>query len=254
MHYSAITLFEIGQFIRIVLWIALPMVMLSILVTVYIHHRKRSRQKGEGRALIAMGQDGFPEVLAKLPPTMEELKKEGETVYQGLLWMKNKYEQDREIADEKYGRLKASSEDQLAEKSLQIGFLQSQLDQRILSFHELEQQYRDSKGRFEELQGQHAQALQLLDERQAVIGNLQEQLQQGARRSEALTSRLESSNRLLLKIRKEIDLLPGEEWLPQEYSQEAQETQQAHANGESHQEQVSGESLQEQPMQLDPVA
>ncbi len=261
MHYSAITLFEIGQFIRIVLWIALPMVMLSILITVYIHHRKRSRQKGEGPVVTDMGQDGFPEVLAKLHPTAGELEREGETVYQGLLWMKNKYEQDRELADEKYGRLKASSEDQLAEKNLQIGFLQSQLDQRIMSYHELEYQCRDSKGRLEELQGQHALALQLLDERQAAIARLQEQLQQGARRYEAMTGRLESGNRLLLKIRQEIDLLPGEEWLSEEFTGGSQpadhltgESQQAHLNGGSRQEQASGEPLQEQSLQLDSVA
>jgi chromosome segregation ATPase len=223
MHYLAITLFEIGQFLRIVLWIAIPMVMLAILVNVYVHHRKRSRQKGaRGPAVIVLEQDGFPEVLAKLHPTAEELEKEGETVYQGLLWMKNKYEQDRELADEKYGRLKASSEDRLAEKNLQIGFLQSQLDQRIKSYHELEYQWRENISRLEELQGQHAQALQLLDERQTAISRFQEQLQQGARRSEALTGRLESGNRLLLKIRQEIDLLPGEEFLPEEYSRESQ--------------------------------
>lgn len=251
MHYLAVTLFELGQFIRIVLWIALPMVMLSILVTVYIHHRKRSMQKEGGPAMIVLDQDGFPEVLAKLHPTAEELNKEGETVYQGLLWMKNKYEQDRELADEKYGRLKASSDDQLAEKNLQIGFLQSQLDQRITSYHELEYQNRENKARLEELQGQHAQALQLLDERQAAIAQLQEQLQLGARRSEVLTGRLESGNRLLLKIRQEIDLLPGEEWLPEDSSRE---TQRAHANGERHAEQASGEPFQEQALQLEPVA
>src|SRR5450432_1002967 len=120
MHSLAITLFELGQFLRIVLWIALPMFMLTLLVTAYVHHRK-TRSGRETPALLSLDQDGFPEVLARLHPTEKEVEAEGETVYQGLLWMKRKYEQDRELADEKYGRLRsslASSGDQLEEKNL----------------------------------------------------------------------------------------------------------------------------------------
>src|SRR5579872_4901766 len=134
MHLVTITLFELGQFLRIVLWIALPMVMLSLLVTVYIHYSRKTIRKGdrdrsqpasgEGSSEpfleMPFGQEPFqepflatPEKLS--PETARDLEVVGETVYQGLLWMKNKYEQDREQSTAKYMHLK-EEHGQLKEK------------------------------------------------------------------------------------------------------------------------------------------
>lgn len=221
MHLLVISLYEFGQFLEILLWIFLPLVMVSVLVTTYIHYRNKRRQKEQEEQFeLSFAIERMPETLAG---TLQTPREEGDSPYKGLLWMKDKYERDRELADAKYERLKealSKSEEKylesmieqnslrglLGEKDLQIGFLQSELEQRIKNYHLLEYESRADKSRPEELPVQ-----QLPDDLQTTVNRLNEQLQQEARRSAELVNKLEFSSQLFLKIYKELDRLPGVE-------------------------------------------
>lgn len=218
MHLATITLFELGQFLRIVLWIALPMVMLSLLVTVYIHYsRKTSRGDGKDQSLPApveeplsgelasaeghsatakepftekpFGEKVFSAEPEKLSPeTARDLEVVGETVYQGLLWMKNKYEQDREQSTAKYMQLK--------------------------------EEYGQLKEKYQELETRHAYTQELLNEGQSTIDRLRGQLHQETLRTAEAKRKLESSGHLLMKIHKELDEVLAREAMSSETSAE----------------------------------
>jgi len=92
MYLLSVNLYEFGQFLQIILWISLPMVIIVLLITTYLHYRKkRRRRQGE--------EYGHPVEMAI--PT-----ENNGNAYQGLLWMKDKYEQYREQTDNKYEKLK----------------------------------------------------------------------------------------------------------------------------------------------------
>ena len=179
MQLSAITLFEFGQFLRIVLWIAVPLIVLSVSIGAYIRQRKKAmparESREEWRSVFALEEEAFPEVLAKRRPTEKELEAEGETVYRGLLWLKNKYEQDREQSTAKYMQLKEEHE-QLKEKNQQLAT-------------------------------RYAYTEELLGERQSTIDRLREQLRDETLRTTEAKDKLESSGHLLLKIHQELDQL-----------------------------------------------
>lgn len=115
--------YEFGQWLRILLWIGLPgMVLLTMLAT-WVHYR-RGRVAAE-LLLLQMGgldeggafaEEHVPEAFSQDERVdLERSVKEGEddykeNLYKGILWMKEKYEQYRDLADERYGQLK----DQLA--------------------------------------------------------------------------------------------------------------------------------------------
>jgi chromosome segregation ATPase len=122
-----ITGYELGQFLRILLWIFVPMVIFSMLVTTWLHYRRRRRNTGE----VLLSIEGFghsqEEFVMPLRVSSEAIgqnieagKTAGsgggsedevseeyrETVYKGILWMKKKYEQYRDLSDRRYERLK----------------------------------------------------------------------------------------------------------------------------------------------------
>jgi hypothetical protein len=152
MYLLTINLYELGQFLRIVLWIFLPIVILSMLVTTWLHYRRKGREQGgmllavEGfgrlpeeshlrasEAEAAAGLAGAAEATADSvrgadttadsvgdatatanatndsadPAAREEEWNEGnENIYRGILWMKEKYEQYRDMADRRYDQLR----------------------------------------------------------------------------------------------------------------------------------------------------
>src|SRR5258708_837094 len=93
MYLLNIDLYELGQFLRILLWIALPMVVIVLLLTTYLHYRKKKRNEQED-GHVAGG------------PVEISLENTG-NAYRGLLWMKDKYEEYRDQTDNKLERLKA---------------------------------------------------------------------------------------------------------------------------------------------------
>src|SRR5258707_5334282 len=107
MYFLAVNLYEFGQFLQILLWISLPMVLIALLVTTYLHYRKKRKQKDEEDHLpgYAPDSDRLANGLLIGEPAAV-LQEEGGNAYRGLLWMKDKYEQYREQTDRKYEKLK----------------------------------------------------------------------------------------------------------------------------------------------------
>jgi hypothetical protein len=106
MYLLSVNLYELGQYLQILLWISLPMVLIVLLLTTYLHYRKRrKRQLEEGDVA------GYPVETTASPQNSGsfengEYPDNSENPYKGLLWMKDKYEQYREQTDNKYEKLK----------------------------------------------------------------------------------------------------------------------------------------------------
>lgn len=133
MYLLTINLYELGQFLRIVLWIFLPMAIISMLITTWLHYRRKGREQGgmvlavEGFGRLTDGEletneeeaadstavtdstvvtDSSTTVDSTDPVADEEWNKGNENIYRGILWMKEKYEQYREMTDKRYEQLK----------------------------------------------------------------------------------------------------------------------------------------------------
>lgn len=131
MYRLLINLYEFGQFLRILLWISVPLVVLSMLVTTWLHYR-RKRQVPEELLLslsrVKVGEIGREQTAPVIVPAVLESAAEisgnghdpleesagepvldpdqQENIYKGILWMKQKYEQYRDMADRRYEQLK----------------------------------------------------------------------------------------------------------------------------------------------------
>ena len=118
-----ISLYEFGQFLRILLWITVPLVIVSMLVTTWLHYRRKRRFPEDLELLLSFDGMNGPEGLlaaAKMVGNGQEAREEGsqpskgeteepedrEKIYKGILWMKEKYEQYRDMADRRYEELK----------------------------------------------------------------------------------------------------------------------------------------------------
>jgi len=99
MHLLLITLYELGQFLRIVLWVFVPLFVIVLLITTYLHHR-RKRQSAE--VALETGEWLLPEG----PAPEEREQPEENDLYKGLLWMKEKFEEYRVQSDERVSALK----------------------------------------------------------------------------------------------------------------------------------------------------
>lgn len=111
--------YEFGEFLRILLWIGVPATILFTLVTTWLHYRRRQKL-AEQLVLSMEGMEGRekgshlstePESSGDGRVDTERSVIEGEdeykeNLYRGILWMKEKYEQYRDLADERYDRLK----------------------------------------------------------------------------------------------------------------------------------------------------
>ena len=125
MYLSFISGYELGQFLRIILWIFLPVAIISMLVTTWLHYRRRRRDSEDvllsiegfgGGEQSPFGPDegpAFPMPLrvmgkpaGKVGSSAEDDEAYNETVYKSILWMKEKYEQYRDMSDLRYERLK----------------------------------------------------------------------------------------------------------------------------------------------------
>jgi len=107
MHLLAISLFELGQFLRIVLWIFLPIFVIVLLITTYIHHR---RKRQAPRLALETGELSVPVGSVSADPEPPE----GDDLYKGLLWMKEKFEEYRVQSDERVSALKGDLDQRVA--------------------------------------------------------------------------------------------------------------------------------------------
>jgi hypothetical protein len=217
MHLLDFTLYGFGQFLQILLWIFLPAFVLSLLVTTYFHYRKKSRQTRQfhvGGPVILYAAESdhramdfsdfsdqpFPDQQPMEIPDAhtqvsdsagEDQPDFSDTPYKGFLWMKNKYEEDRLLADAKYEQLKTDfrrSEERMAILMAEQTALRDLLEKKELRIVFLQSQ---------------------LDDRQSWIEGQNERSQQEKTRYEELVAKLEFSSQLLLKIHKELDISKG---------------------------------------------
>jgi hypothetical protein len=114
--YLIINGYEFGQWLRILLWIGMPLTVFLTLLTTWLNYR---RSHGAGRLRLSMegmdnggafslesedlNGDGRVDTERSVKDGEEDYK---ENLYKGILWMKEKYEQYRDLADERHERLK----------------------------------------------------------------------------------------------------------------------------------------------------
>src|SRR5579871_4572331 len=115
MHRLLINLYELGQFLRILLWISVPMVVISMLVTTWLHYRRKRRLSehwvpamllSTGEEISGTGQEPLESGSGSGSNGDTLEPEEKEHIYKGILWMKEKYEQYRDMADKRYEQLK----------------------------------------------------------------------------------------------------------------------------------------------------
>jgi hypothetical protein len=146
MHLTVISGYELGQFLRILLWICVPIAMCALLVTTWLQYRRRQtfteglllsmegvsmegvssgkveamptgfhdagKESGRGEAdaaetaVFEQSKDDRVEEPAGRFADSLEADDYRENLYKGILWMKDKYEQYRDMADQRYERLK----------------------------------------------------------------------------------------------------------------------------------------------------
>jgi hypothetical protein len=137
MHLTMINGYEFGQLLRILLWICVPVAMGILLVTTWLQNRRRQKfsdglllsvegvSSGEEEAMAsayhaagieepgadaaAINDQSKDDRVEEPPPRVAETFGEDdykENLYKGILWMKDKYEQYRDMADQRYERLK----------------------------------------------------------------------------------------------------------------------------------------------------
>ena len=220
MYLPTIDLYELGQYLRIVLWICLPLIIISLLVTTWLHYRRRMLDPG-GLRLSVEGMDNAmePERAPHLPDDSISYRESGpderdpadndqwgkesisewkdkDNIYQGILWMKNKYEQYRDQADQRYELLKE-----------ELNRSERRYQDLLLSMEENKSGLPPAAA-LAMVEAQYSQVRQQLDARQLIIDELEEQLRVERLKVEELVTKLQSNSQLLLNIYQELDKSP----------------------------------------------
>jgi hypothetical protein len=217
-HLSMIDSYELGQLLRILLWIMLPAVVLFIIINTWLQNRRKWKladqmflyegQEEEGGGAREEDQpireemrpvfeevqtvlEEVPPILGEVPSAREnwEMDAANERIYKGVLWMKEKYEQFRDFADRRYelvkeelARVKRQYQTLLDAAPTEAGMVV--LEERNMQIGHLQRQ---------------------LEEKQELIGDLQAQLMAGKQKIEELVARLQESSEHLLSIHKVLD-------------------------------------------------
>jgi hypothetical protein len=223
MFLLLVNLYEFGQFLRILLWISVPMMVIAMLVTTWLHYRRK--QKVEEKVAVSMeGLDlsADPAVLiaamnrrlvlvegeAERPPFTPEktlTPEEKENMYRGILWMKEKYEQYRDLADQRIEQLK----DALARAEKKY---QDLLETRTGGATDTAEAVATDSAEAAapgatdaELEQRYTAALQKLEEKDRVIETLQSEVQSQWQKTEELVLKLQNSSQLLMNISQELE-------------------------------------------------
>ncbi|HEY4287342.1 MAG TPA: hypothetical protein VGN00_09620 [Puia sp.] len=237
MFLLLVNLYEFGQFLRILLWISVPMFIVAMLVTTWLHYRRRKKTQDE-MALLMGGLDlsAAPEILiaamkrmsvslngagdGAVAPESESVPAAGEgtepapegereaiapadavdNMYKGILWMKQKYEQYRDLADQRIEQLK----EQVAKVEKKYDdLLVGRGDQRMES--RADQQLESVPAAHAGPTAQDESLLQQLAAKDQQIEELQSQLQMQYLKTEELAAKLQHSSQLLLNLSHELD-------------------------------------------------
>jgi hypothetical protein len=212
MQLLTVTLYEFGQFLRILLWISIPTVILAMLITTYVHYRnKRLQKERDRRAKSPDDQEGFPDdqdwIMAypSRPGNEQEVKTilagadhdfpaEAMNPYQGLLWMKDKYEQYREATDRKYERLK---DELMRSEQKYFALLASRpAGPQIVPVNDVDTNNSET-------------GETVIARLTAELAQVNERLHQEMQRSQMLMEKLQDNSHLLMRIYKELDNFQG---------------------------------------------
>lgn len=161
-HLLLVTTYEVGKYVQVVAIISLPVIIITLLLIVWLHYRKK-----------------------KQPDPAEQLLSEAYSNQLKKQAMENEFRQTE--TDVRY------LQDMLQEKQMQIEFLQNQLGQRIRNFHEVEAREADMLGRLngagkeaEELKAQLAareEVVRILEEKLhrqfSILSGIQQQMSEG---------------------------------------------------------------------------
>jgi len=115
-----------------------------------------------------------------------------DNIYQGILWMKDKYEQYRDQADQRYELLKE-----------ELNRSERRYQDLLLSI----EANKDSApgAALAALEVQYNQARQQIDSRQLIIDELEEQLRIERQKVEELVAKLQTNSQLLLNVYQELE-------------------------------------------------
>jgi hypothetical protein len=206
----------LGLLLRVWLWISVPMAVIILLVATWINYLRKIRPKvGLQLAVEGLGGEVLPggdmligrdEVVGAGDPLLvesgeatgggeaagggeegarEELTATGkETIYRGILWMKEKYEQYREQADLRYERLRE-----------ELGRSERRYQELLAT---MEQNKNLTTGMMSDGQRE-------LDVKQGIIDDLELQLRSERMRVEELVVKLQANSQLLMTIYQELD-------------------------------------------------
>jgi DNA repair exonuclease SbcCD ATPase subunit len=268
--FAAIGLTEFGRFLQIASWIILPVLILSVLITVWYHRKRKNRiQEDDARAidfllapagipvedpgpgayvlfdhsnLIRQYQEKLSYNHARYAALQQDFKKlelkysGRETVAQ--VFVSNDKNNDMENTLETVSD-QICMTDLLNEKTAQVDFLQSQLDQRIRNYHQLRNEFETvqtentrMKEANEQLSAELAEKQHLLiikldhitwlenalqeskqqnllmdaavGDQQDLIASLEEKLSQEETTKKLLEQKLERNERMLQKIHRVI--------------------------------------------------
>jgi hypothetical protein len=174
MCLLSVGLETVGLLLRVWLWISVPMAVIILLVATYFNYLRNARAKGMlklavegwgGEVAPGGGESyiGRDEVTRGGEAISEEAEAElgetgKETIYRGILWMKEKYEQYREQADRRYeqlrealGRSEQRYQELLAVMEQRSGEMPGLLSAKQAIIDELEAQLRSERMKVEEL-------------------------------------------------------------------------------------------------------
>jgi hypothetical protein len=245
MFLLLVNLYEFGQFLRILLWISVPMMVIAMLVTTWLHYRRK--QKAEEKVAVSMeGLDlsadpavliaamnrrrvlaegeavsagpGLTEAPPAIPGTQSAspetppftpekplTPEEKENMYRGILWMKEKYEQYRDLADQRIEQLK----DALARAEKKY---QDLLETRTGGATDTAEAAAADNAEAAapeptdvEFEQRYTAALQKLEEKDRVIEALQSEVQSQCQKTDELIVKLQNSSLLLLNISQELE-------------------------------------------------
>jgi hypothetical protein len=213
MCLLSVGLETLGLLLRVWLWISVPIAVILLLVATWLNYLRSSRSKGNMRlAVEGLSGEGLPgndglegvesvdysdrEDSTPEDSDREELTATGkETIYQGIVWMKEKYEQYREQADQRYEHLREEL-GRSERRYLELQAIMEQDKNRILAEHLAE-----AGDRLAQVQGQ-------LDIKQGIIQDLEAQLRSERLKVEELIKKLQANSELILRIYKELESIP----------------------------------------------
>ncbi len=214
MCLLSVGLETLGLLLRIWLWITVPMAVIILIVNTWMKYMRTVRSKGdlklaiegfagedspggdkyirrddlvgEGGALAGDGEAALAEASAA-EAGEEELTATGkETIYQGILWIKEKFEQYREEADRRYENLR----DELRRSERRY--------QELLET--VEKDKNSAPGAVTHDPQELAELRGQLDAKQGIIDGMESQLRSERMKVEELVAILQANTRMLQKV------------------------------------------------------